>query len=196
MQYGSFHENCETREQAMGARPTIASEIVMLNRRVRWTGEGIRISPDLRHVKEIIEKLGLEGAILDTNDCVRDATLYRRLVVKLNYLAMDRPDIRYAVSIMGSYASSPKDGQTQESGALSAWATDHLDALPLGREREAIRPHYGTHRQRLGSKSTIQSFNDRRNACPQWRTPQILVKKTEGGVALVVGKCAVRCGVN
>ena len=40
---------------------------------------------------------------------VRDAALYRRLVAKLNYLAMDRPDIRYAASFMVSHASSPKD---------------------------------------------------------------------------------------
>ena len=34
----------------------------MLNRRVQWTEAGIRISPDPRHVKDIIEELGLEGA--------------------------------------------------------------------------------------------------------------------------------------
>ena len=38
---------------------------------------------------------------------MRDATLHRRLVAKLNYL--DRPDIRYAASTMGSQVSSPKD---------------------------------------------------------------------------------------
>ena len=59
-----------------------------------------------RHVKEIIEELGLEGAKpadtprnvsqsgkIDSDSralSLRDATLYRRLVVKLNYLAMDR----------------------------------------------------------------------------------------------------------
>ena len=31
---------------------------------------------------------------------LRDATLHRRLVFKLNYFAMDRPDTRYAASIM------------------------------------------------------------------------------------------------
>ena len=41
-----------------------ASEIIMLNRRVQWTEAGIRISPDPRHVKDIIEELGLEGAKL------------------------------------------------------------------------------------------------------------------------------------
>ena len=109
----------------LGAGPKDASEIIMLNRRVQWTEAGIRISPDPRHVKDIIEELGLKGAKpADTPMIVsqsskkdsdsralsmRDATLYRRLVAKLNYLAMDRPDIRYAASTMGIQASSPKD---------------------------------------------------------------------------------------
>ena len=89
-------------------------------------------------MKDIIEELGLEGAKpADTPMIVsqsskkdsdsralsmRDATLYRRLVAKLNYLAMERPDIRHAASVMGSQASSPK-----ESGAISDWATNHLE---------------------------------------------------------------------
>ena len=97
----------------------------MLNRRVQRTEEGIRISPNLRHVKEIIEELGLEGAkpadtpmivsqwgTMDSDSralSLRDATLYRRLVAKLDLLAMACPDLRYAASIMGSHASSPKD---------------------------------------------------------------------------------------
>ena len=52
----------ETREQTMGAGPDDANEIVMLNRRVQWTEEGIRISLDRGHVKEIIEELVLDGA--------------------------------------------------------------------------------------------------------------------------------------
>ena len=66
---------------------------------------------------------------------MRDATLYRRLVAKLNYLAMDRPDIRCAASTMGSQASSPKDVDMvrfKKSGAISDWATNHLDALSMG----------------------------------------------------------------
>ena len=74
------------------------------------------MSLDPRHVKEIIEELRLEGdKLADTEVIVtralslRDATMNRRLVANSNYLAMDRPDIRYAASIMGSHASSPKD---------------------------------------------------------------------------------------
>ena len=115
----------------MGARSTDASEIVMLNWRVQWTEEGIRISPDPRHVKDIIEEMGLQGTTsADTSmivsqpgkmDCdsrawrLRDATLYWRLVAKLNYLAMDHGEARRKPERCGY-------GQTQESGAL-----DHLD---------------------------------------------------------------------
>ena len=113
----SLRKRYEIREQMLGAGAKDASEIIMLNRRVEWTEAGIRISPDPRHVKDIMEELGLEGAKpADTPMIVgqsskkdsdsralsmRDATLYRRLVAKLNYLAMDRPDIRYAASTMG-----------------------------------------------------------------------------------------------
>ena len=69
-------------------------------------------------MKDIIEELaktplivGQSGKIDRDSHAVslRDATLDRRLVAKLNYLAMDRPDIRYAASTMGSPASSPKN---------------------------------------------------------------------------------------
>ena len=47
------------------------------------------------------------------SDCpalrLRDATLYRRLVFKLNYLATDRPDIRWAASIMGSHTPQARN---------------------------------------------------------------------------------------
>ena len=63
----SLRKRYEIREQMLGAGPKDASEIIMLNRRVQWTEAGIRISPDLRHVKDIIEELGLEGAkLVDT----------------------------------------------------------------------------------------------------------------------------------
>ena len=44
----SLRKRFETGEQMMGAGSTDASDIVMLNRRVQWTEEGIRVSPDPR----------------------------------------------------------------------------------------------------------------------------------------------------
>ena len=78
---------------------------------------------------------------------LRDATLYRRLVSKLNYLAMDRPDIRYAASIMGSHASSPKDADMvilKRGGAISDQATDHLDAPQVGSAETSGQLHATT----------------------------------------------------
>ena len=68
---GVVHGDGMAREQVMGAGPTDASEIVMLNRSVQWTEERIQISLDPRSAKEIIEEVGLEGAKpADTpNDC-------------------------------------------------------------------------------------------------------------------------------
>ena len=53
----SLRKRCETREQMMGARLTDAIEIVILNRRVQWTEEGLRISLDPRHVQATNEEL-------------------------------------------------------------------------------------------------------------------------------------------
>ena len=109
----------ETRKQMMGAGPTDASEFVTLNRRVPWTEEGIRTSPDPGHVKEIIEELGWEGAkpadtpmiVSQSGPCPGPARGHTVVEARgqSNYLALDRPDIRYAASIVGSHASSPKD---------------------------------------------------------------------------------------
>ena len=139
----------------MGASPPDASEIVML------TEEGIRISLGPRNMQGIIEELGPEEAKLAhipmivsqsgkmDGDCralsLLGAALCWRLVAKLDYLAVDRPDIGYAASIMGSHASSPKDADMvilKRVWAISDWSPKHLDALQMV---SAIRPHHGIH---------------------------------------------------
>ena len=208
----SQRKRCEIREQMLSAGPKDASEIIMLNRRVQWTEAGIRTSPDPRHVKDIIEELGLEGAKpADTPMIVsqsskkdsdsrvlsmRDATLYRRLVAKLNYLAMDRPDIRYAASTMGSQASSPKDA-------------DMVRLKRVGRfliGRPITRTHYrwGVRSDRIMAYTDSDwaaNREDRRSVSGGMLVHsgglfEILVKKAEGGVAFVVGERAIRCGIN
>ena len=74
---------------------------------------------------------------------VRDATLCRRLLAKLNLLAMDRPDIRYAASIKVSHASSPKEA----------------DTVKLNRVEQSLlgRPTTWTHFQRLRSRPPMFS---------------------------------------
>ena len=76
-------------------------------------------------------------------------------------------------------------GQTQESGAISDWATNHLDA-----------PSMAYTDSDLAANREDRRSVRWRDACPQWRTLEILVKKAEGGVAFVVGERAIRCGIN
>ena len=173
----------------MGAKQTDASETVMLNRRVHWTGGGIRISPEPRHVKEIMDGLGLEQTVSQSSkrdsdsgavslrDATLDATLYRRLVAKLNYVARDRPDIRCAASIMGSHASSPKDADMVKLKRVEGFLFGRPTTLTHYTWEDATRPHHGIHRQQLGSKSRRQVLNERRGACSQWETLEILVMK-------------------
>ena len=118
---------------------------------------------------------------------LRDATLYRGLVAKLKYLATDRPDIRYAASVMGRHASSPKDADMVVSKRVGRFLVK--------------RPITWTH-CRWRVRSDIMAYTDsdwaanredRRSVSGgmlvhNGRTLEILVKKAEGGVAFVVGK--------
>ena len=106
----------------MRERPD-AKQVVTL--KVQWTGWGLRLAPDPRQVKDTVEDVELALAKLaDTPMPVsqpsragcnspdlraRGATLYRRLVAKVNFVAMDRSDIRDAASILGSRVPCPQE---------------------------------------------------------------------------------------
>ena len=157
----TLRKRYETREQMMGAGPTGASEIVMLNRRAQWTEEGIRVSLDPRHVKEIIEELGLEGAKpagtpmivsqsgkMDSDSrasSLRDATLYSEACGQVETLGNGSPRHSPRCINLGKSRIEPErcgHGRAREGGAISDQATDHLDALQM---ESAIRPHHGIH---------------------------------------------------
>jgi hypothetical protein len=91
----------------------------VLNRVVRLTEHGWELEADLRHAELIVEQLGLKDGksvatpgisslVVQSNDndeddddseplCPSDATVYRAIAARCNYLQPDRPDIQYAV---------------------------------------------------------------------------------------------------
>lgn len=92
----------------------------ILNRVVQWTSEGVLYEADQRHAELIVSELGLSNLsksvntpsqksdrkaedVLDT----QDASLYRAIVARANYLAQDRADIGFAVKELCRSMSNP-----------------------------------------------------------------------------------------
>ena len=97
-------------------------EVTFLGRHIRWTGSGIEIEADPKHVKILLREWGME----DCNPCdnpidnepqsveepiaAGQATLFRRAVARLNYLGHDRPDLNVASRLMAMRMANPRKG--------------------------------------------------------------------------------------
>ena len=103
----------EIQTQRIGTGAGREPEGKILNRIVRWTADGYEIEADPRHSELVIQQLGLEGAKplsspgvdgKEEEDIEGDvplgaeqATRYRGIAARINYLASDRPDVQYSV---------------------------------------------------------------------------------------------------
>ena len=108
-------------------------ELNILGRVIRMTPTGIDLEGDDKHVGLLEEEWGVascnpvatsyvkptvsvHGAVggVEARD-VRpaDATLYRRAAARINYVALDRPDLSFASRVASSHMSSPKEGDNQ-----------------------------------------------------------------------------------
>ena len=106
-------------------------EVRVLNRVIRWTKDGITYEPDQRHAELIIADLGLESAKSVTTPGTKEdvakaeeensqewlkpltpteVTMFRGICARLNYLALDRPDLQYAAKSASRKMSSPRAG--------------------------------------------------------------------------------------
>ena len=122
----NFALRWEVKTAILGPDAHHVQETKVLNRRLRWTAAGIEHEADIRHRQVILEQLGLldgttkpvttprgpqepwsledEGALLDGTE----ATLFRALVARMNYLAPDRPDIQYVVKEAAKRMGKPR----------------------------------------------------------------------------------------
>ena len=159
----------------LGVGPKDASEIIMLNRRVQWTEACIRISPDPRHVKDIIEELGLEGAktCRHANDresvkqegqrlpCPEDAGCHTVQETRGKVELLGNGSTRHSPRCIDHGKPSIKPercghGQTQKSGAISDWVTNHLDALSMGKGDQTESGHTRTVIGQQTAKTGVQ----------------------------------------
>ena len=106
-------------------------ELQFLGRVIRVTQTGIELEGDDKHV-ELMEKEwdmthcnpvatpyvkpatgggAVTGPLLDAEDMTgANATLYRRAAARINYVALDRPDLSFASRVASSHMSCPKEG--------------------------------------------------------------------------------------
>ena len=100
----------EVTSEILGPEEGSKKEIKVLNRTIRWTSSGVEYEPDQRHADLIITEMGMTKAktvvsptapedkdeknIRDSSQELRkeDASRYRGLAARLNYLALDRTD--------------------------------------------------------------------------------------------------------
>ena len=100
-----------------------SQEVSILNRSIRWTANGLEYEADQRHVRVVLEQLELQdskpvttpfgpqeqGCPRDEGEllCGAEATKFRAIVARLNYLAMDRADIQCATKECAKRMANP-----------------------------------------------------------------------------------------
>ena len=121
-----FQARYEVKHQLIGSHEDLAKEGAVLNRTLKWTRQGIEIEADARHVDEVLKALDMREANAVTTPCVdeqrqeegeempddtplvgEEATKYRAVAARINYLSQDRADIRFATMRLCSKMSAP-----------------------------------------------------------------------------------------
>jgi hypothetical protein len=173
----------------LGPEAKDSKEIVILNRTVRWGHSGISYEADEKHAAIICKELGLDMSsrglqapcIKETKEELddeelnepllrEDATKFRALAARANYLAQDRLDVQFACKEMCRSMSAPTRGSWVKLKRLARYLMEHPSAVLHYRYSEG------------GRDDIIDVFSDWDWAgCPRIR------RSTSGGVAAISG---------
>ena len=126
----------EIKSEILGPEKGQKQQVRILNRILTWGEQGIEYEPDQRHAEIAIRELGLEGSnpaptpgsredlslasvptnaggveVVDESPELgpREASRYRGIAARLNYLAQDRADLQYACKEASRRMSKPRD---------------------------------------------------------------------------------------
>ena len=132
---GRMEEKFEISCEVLGPDADQQREISILNRTIAWTKDGLTYEADQRHAEIVIRELGLQEARATATPGARDelakasapgdaeaveiedespplnpseASAYRGVAARLNYLAQDRPDIQYACKEASRRMAKPR----------------------------------------------------------------------------------------
>jgi hypothetical protein len=175
-------KNLEIKTQKIG-RKEKTKQMTFLGRVLTWEESGIRYEADPRHAEIVIQELGLAGGKsaatpgsttkLDVRDesegnplmAGQDATRYRAVTARLNFLAQDRTDIQHATKEVSRCMSAPRIGDMD--------ALKHIGKYLLRRPRATYMYKF----QSEPSEFTVYSDTD-------WAGCRSTRKSTSGGIIM------------
>ena len=139
-------ERYESKHDILGPGATHQKSIRVLNRVLTWTPDGIQYEADQRHAELIVQQQNLGGAKAvstpgeevkphekeDNAEVLnqKDAHEYRGLAARANYLAMDRPDIQYAVKEICRSMAVPTVGAKKNMKSLGRYLVGRPRVVP------------------------------------------------------------------
>ena len=174
----------DIKAEYLGPREYDMKEVRLLNRVIRYTDKGIEYEADPRHQEIIISELGLTGAkslsspgtrdMPKTPDCDEDlqgaeATKYRAVCARINFLALDRPDLMYSAKEGSRAMSQPKQGDWQRLKRIGRYL--------VGQPRLIVKYRWqDSYKEITGTTQAVLGFSDSDWAgCPKSR------RSTSGG---------------
>ena len=184
-----LEEKYQVKTQLLGPNEGQCQQLKILNRVVEWHGQrGIAYEADPRHVELVIEQLNLKDANAVTTPGTREegrtkeeheevlgekeATKYRAVIARCNYISPDRPDISYAVKELARGMAHPIHGDMQRLRRLGRY----LKGKPRLQQWYEWQP----------SQATITTYSD-----ADWAGCKNTRKSTIGG-CIVIGKHNVK----
>ena len=122
----------------LGSRADCDKEVKILNRVVKWTHSGLTYEADPQHAQTLLKEFGLAssagrvspGSKIDDNQKEgkplegTEATKFRALAARANYLAQDRPDIGFAAKEVCRKMSAPLESDWSKLKRLVRYLRD------------------------------------------------------------------------
>ena len=192
-----FESKFDITAKILGPEVGQEREIRVLNRVIRWEADGLVYEPDQRHAEMIVREFGLEGAGSVLTPGTRaeqevasapagilglkmedepeemapaDATRFRGLAARGNYLAQDRVDLQYACKEASRRMARPRVGDWQLLKRIARYLVG--------------APRYEQRFRWQDRPSRLDIFMD-----SDWAGCKTTCRSTSGGVALWGNHC-------
>ena len=173
--------------------------IRILNRVITWSDDGIEYEADQRHAELIIRHLGLKSdskpvgspstktnlqndELLNSND----ATLFRALSARANYLTQDRSDIGFAVKELCRNMAKPKNSDWEKLKRLGRYLIDktrvivkfHYQSMPEEIQITVDTDHAGCLETRKSTSGGVAMFGS--HCIKSWASTQQVIATSSG----------------